>query len=67
MGGVGTRPWRMRGVEAALSGARRDVEVYASAAERAVEGATPRLGNAFKLPLMKATLARALRLAGGVR
>jgi xanthine dehydrogenase YagS FAD-binding subunit len=67
MGGVGTRPWRMREVEAALTGAPRDAEVYASAAERAVEGATPRLGNAFKLPLMKATLARALRLAGGVR
>jgi xanthine dehydrogenase YagS FAD-binding subunit len=67
MGGVGTRPWRMRGVEDALTGARRDAEIYMTAAERAVEGAAPRLGNAFKVPLMKATLARALRIAGGHR
>jgi xanthine dehydrogenase YagS FAD-binding subunit len=67
MGGVGTKPWRMRGVEAALTGGRADIETYRAAGERAGEDATPRPGNAYKVPLMTAVLARALRIAGGHR
>ena len=65
MGGVGTRPWRMRAVEQVLVGAPVDGETYRAAALRAVDGAAPLPGNAFKLPLMKAALARALETAAG--
>jgi len=65
MGGVGTRPWRMHGLERALIGARRDGAAYRDAAERAADGAVPRAGNAFKVELMKRTLVRALQTAGG--
>jgi xanthine dehydrogenase YagS FAD-binding subunit len=63
--GVGTTPWRMRVVEEALAGALRDEAVYGAAAQRAADGAVPRRRNAFKLDLMKRTLARALKTAGG--
>lgn len=65
MGGVGTKPWRMRGVEQALAGARRDGAAYRTAAERAADGAVPRGRNAFKPELMKRTVLRALQIAGG--
>ncbi len=65
MGGVGTKPWRMRAVEEALVGARLDDTSFQEAAERAADGATPRAGNAFKLELMKQTVLRALRIVGG--
>ena len=64
MGGVGTKPWRMHGVEGALVGARNETESYRVAAERSIEGASPREGNAFKLELMKRTLVRALQNTG---
>lgn len=64
MGGVGTTPWRMHGVEGALVGARNENGSYRSAAERSTEGAVPRAGNAFKLELMKRALVRALQTAG---
>lgn len=64
MGGVGTKPWRMRGVERALVGARRDPAAYRTAAERAADGAVPRRHNAFKLALLTRALARALEIAG---
>lgn len=65
MGGVGTKPWRMRGVEEALAGARRERPSYERAAARAIEGARPRTHNAFKLELMRRVLVRALEIAGG--
>jgi xanthine dehydrogenase YagS FAD-binding subunit len=64
MGGVGTKPWRMRGVETALAGARRDPAAYQAAAARATDGAEPRAHNAFKLELMRRTLVRALVTVG---
>lgn len=64
MGGVGTRPWRMRGVEAALTGATNDGDSYRAAAERTADGAVPRTHNAFKVELMKRALVRALEVVG---
>ncbi len=64
LGGVGTKPWRMRGVEQALTGSPNDTTSYRSAAERALEGAIPRAGNAFKLELLQRTLVRALQTVG---
>jgi xanthine dehydrogenase YagS FAD-binding subunit len=59
-GGVGTRPWRLRGCEAALVGARAGVAAFREAAERAADGARPLSGNGFKLDLLKRTVFRAL-------
>jgi xanthine dehydrogenase YagS FAD-binding subunit len=67
MGGVGTKPWRMRAVEDALTGARRQRAAYQAAAERAADGAIPHTHNAFKLELMRRTLVRALETVGGRR
>jgi len=65
MGGVGTRPWRMHAVEAALIGKSANSGTYAAASAQATEGAVPRGGNAYKITLMPKVLARALALAGG--
>jgi xanthine dehydrogenase YagS FAD-binding subunit len=65
MGGVGTKPWRMRAVEDALAGTRRERVAYEAAAARATEGAIPRAHNGFKLELMRRTLVRALETVGG--
>jgi xanthine dehydrogenase YagS FAD-binding subunit len=60
MGGVGTKPWRLPQVEAALSGAPATRDAIAEAASRADEGAHPLPENGFKLPLMQRALTRAL-------
>jgi xanthine dehydrogenase YagS FAD-binding subunit len=66
VGGVATRPWRLRGVEDALSGRPLDHEVFHAAAERAADGAEPRGRNAFKVELIKRTVERALAIAGAL-
>ena len=60
IGGVGTKPWRLPGVEAALSGAAVTPEALTSAAAQAAEGARPLSENGFKIPLMQRALVRAL-------
>jgi xanthine dehydrogenase YagS FAD-binding subunit len=60
VGGVGTRPWRLQAVEAALRGKPATEESYLEAAKLAVVGAKPLANNAFKLPLVQRTIARAL-------
>jgi xanthine dehydrogenase YagS FAD-binding subunit len=60
MGGVGTKPWRLPQVEAALSGAPATRDRIADAAARAGDGAHPLAENGFKLPLMQRALIRAL-------
>ncbi|MBV9655868.1 MAG: xanthine dehydrogenase family protein subunit M [Acetobacteraceae bacterium] len=61
MGGVGTMPWRMPQVEAALRGQQARPEVFAAAASRASEGARAASGNGFKLRLMQRVAERALQ------
>ncbi|AIG76768.1 molybdopterin dehydrogenase [Amycolatopsis japonica] len=58
-GGVGTRPWRLTAVEDALRGRPLRLEVVEKAAA-ATEGARPLAHNAFKVPLLKRTITRAL-------
>src|SRR3954451_811075 len=63
VGGVGTKPWRLPQVEAALSGAPATREAIAEAAARAGDGAHPLPENGFKIPLMQRALTRALLTA----
>ena len=60
LGGVATVPWRAHEAEAVLTGQRLDEARAARAAEVAFEAAQPRRHNAFKIPLGKRTLVRAL-------
>jgi xanthine dehydrogenase YagS FAD-binding subunit len=60
MGGVGTRPWRLPAVEAALAGTAATPEALTSAAAQATEGVRPLAENGFKIPLMQRALVRAL-------
>ncbi|GAB3561943.1 xanthine dehydrogenase family protein subunit M [Amycolatopsis endophytica] len=59
-GGVGTVPWRLSAVEAALRGKPATEESFAAAAALAVEDAQPLTENAFKLTLLPRTIVRAL-------
>lgn len=60
LGGVATVPWRACEAEALLRGRRLDEGLAARAAEAAFAEAAPRRHNAFKVPLGKRTLVRAL-------
>jgi xanthine dehydrogenase YagS FAD-binding subunit len=66
VGGVGTRPWRMRVVEKALVGKAPDRQVFEAAAQLAIEGARPLSGNYYKLELLPRTIVRALEMTGEV-
>ena len=60
-GGVGTRPWRLPDVEAALRGQRLDGSALRQAASRASEGARPAAQNGFKQILLQRAVLRALQ------
>jgi xanthine dehydrogenase YagS FAD-binding subunit len=64
-GGVGTKPWRLRSVEKALTGRGLDEDIVSAAARSAVEGAVARGGMAFKLKLLPRVVERAIQTAGG--
>lgn len=64
LGGVGTRPWRVPQVEAALAGANLDPAVLHAAAALATQGAQGRGGNDFKIELMQRAIVRAVEIAG---
>ncbi|MBH5367639.1 FAD binding domain-containing protein [Bradyrhizobium glycinis] len=66
VGGVGTRPWRMRAVESALIGKVPDRKVFEAAARLALEGALPLSGNRYKLELLPRTIVRAFEMTGGI-
>jgi xanthine dehydrogenase YagS FAD-binding subunit len=63
-GGVGTKPWRMRGSEAVLAGQKPGPVAWQKAADRAIEGARPLSGNGYKVELLRRTVIRALEMAG---
>src|SRR5205085_3534965 len=66
LGGVGTKPWRSREAESALTGKSATADVFRAAANAALSGAVPHEQNAFKIELARRTLVRALSdLAGG--
>jgi xanthine dehydrogenase YagS FAD-binding subunit len=60
-GGVGTKPWRLPEVEAALRGRPVSDDTFRTAAMQAGQGAQPASQNGFKLPLLRNTVLRALR------
>jgi xanthine dehydrogenase YagS FAD-binding subunit len=59
--GVAATPYRLNAVEAFLRGKSRDKATADQAADMAVTGAAPLLHNAYKIPLMKALVKRAIR------
>jgi xanthine dehydrogenase YagS FAD-binding subunit len=66
VGGVGTRPWRLRDCEAALVGKRPDRAAFEEAAQLSTQGARPLHHNHFKVELLSRTIVRALEMAGEV-
>jgi xanthine dehydrogenase YagS FAD-binding subunit len=61
LGGVATKPWRAKDAERALIGRTATLEAFRRAAAIALDGATPRDDNAFKVELARRTLVRALQ------
>lgn len=66
VGGVATTPWRLPRVEAALQGRRFTAQLCRDVSELAAEGARPHGRNAYKVELIKRTVARALEETGGL-
>ncbi|MGH8496190.1 MAG: FAD binding domain-containing protein [Gammaproteobacteria bacterium] len=60
LGGIATVPWRSREAERVVEGRPLDEKTAAEAADAAFAGARTRKHNAYKLPLGKHTLVRAL-------
>jgi xanthine dehydrogenase YagS FAD-binding subunit len=59
--GVAATPFRLNAVEAFIKGKARDKATADQAADMAVQGAVPLQHNAYKIPLMKALVKRAIR------
>jgi xanthine dehydrogenase YagS FAD-binding subunit len=64
LGGVGSKPWRVPKVEAALVGTSLDPAALRPAAVLAAEGARGRGHNDFKIELMQRVIVRAVETAG---
>jgi xanthine dehydrogenase YagS FAD-binding subunit len=64
LGGVGTKPWRVPRVEAALVGTTLDQAALRQAAALAADGAHGRGHNDFKIELMQRAIVRAVETAG---
>jgi xanthine dehydrogenase YagS FAD-binding subunit len=60
-GGVGTKPWRLPEVEAALTGKQIDATILKAAADQAGAGAKPASMNGFKPLLLRRSVLRALQ------
>jgi xanthine dehydrogenase YagS FAD-binding subunit len=67
LGGVAHRPWRDREAEASLCGQPASRAAFERAAEAVVHGARGFGHNAFKIPLARRTIVRALAAAAGGR
>jgi len=68
LGGVATKPWRLRDCEKALIGKSVGKETFAAAASAGIKSAKPLKYNKFKVELTRRSIARALEIAaaGGV-
>ncbi len=64
LGGVGTKPWRVPRVEAALAGATLEPAALRRAAALAAQGAKGHGHNDFKIELMQRAIVRAVETAG---
>ena len=65
--GVAPIPWRSAAAEKAITGKRVTLETAAAAGEAAIEGAAPLSMNAYKVPLTRTVVKRALLRAVGGR
>ncbi|WAT14108.1 FAD binding domain-containing protein [Xanthomonas fragariae] len=63
LGGVAHKPWRNREAEAQLVGLPATTESFGGLADALLQGAQPQGENAFKLPLARRAIVRALNLA----
>ncbi len=66
VGGVATTPWRLPAVEDALRGRRLTADLAREAGALAGEGAVTHGRNAYKVELVRRTVARALQETGGL-
>lgn len=66
LGGVATKPWRARAVEAALIGTALEAEAVRRASRLAMEGAVDHGANRFKIDLAPRVIARAVLTLGGM-
>ena len=66
VGGVATKPWRLPQVEAALQGSHLTATLIDEAAAHAADGAVSHEGNAYKVELIRRTVARALTETGNL-
>ncbi|MHB1951481.1 MAG: FAD binding domain-containing protein [Acidiferrobacteraceae bacterium] len=66
LGGMGTRPWRRRASEELLIGRAPEPSVFERVADLLLEGPDPLPGNAFKLPLARRLIVRALGECSGL-
>jgi xanthine dehydrogenase YagS FAD-binding subunit len=66
LGGVATKPWRLRAVEASLKGKSLDEATLRTAAAASVTGAKSSGHNAFKIELAPKVVARALMTVGDI-
>ncbi|MEH7911887.1 xanthine dehydrogenase family protein subunit M [Rhizobium laguerreae] len=66
LGGVATKPWRLRAVEDALKGKPIDEATLRTAAAAAIDGAKSSGHNAFKIELTPKVVARALMTVGDI-
>jgi xanthine dehydrogenase YagS FAD-binding subunit len=64
LGGVAHKPWRAESAERALAGQPATTSVMEAAAAEAVREARPLSQNAFKIPLARNAIVRALSIAG---
>ena len=60
LGGVAPIPWRLPEVEKMLAGQRLTPELAAKAGEAAVAGARPMAKNGYKVPMVRAMIARTI-------
>ena len=60
LGGVAPTPWRLPEVEQLLDGQRITPELAAKAGEAAVSGARPLAKNGYKVPMVRAMVARTI-------
>jgi xanthine dehydrogenase YagS FAD-binding subunit len=64
VGAVAARPLRLTAVEAAIAGKPRSEDTAAMAGQLAIDGAVPLRYNAYKIPLMRNLVKRAIRGTG---
>ena len=65
LGGVAPIPWRLADVEALLAAQRVTPELAAKAGEAAVAGARPLAKNGYKVPMVRAMVARTILAVAG--